>query len=141
MSSTSHATGLECLIFKRKEYGQPQLVHYGAVSVLTKSGASGTPETGTNSHSCAGGPNTALPCTAQSDLRCKQNVVRMGTHSSGYGLYLYNYLPEFVDRMGTGKFFGVMAQELLLCHPEAVVVESSGYYAVNYSALDPVQMH
>ena len=62
----------------------------------------------------------------------------MGTHALGYGLYTYNYRPEFTDRMGSGKFFGVMAQEVLLHNPSAVMLEASGYYAVNYAALESV---
>ena len=122
----------------RKQYHRPQLVVYGALEVLTKSGASGTNELGPkpSSPSCATGPGFVPPCLPSSDIRCKHNVVRMGTHASGVGLYMYNYLPEFSARMGPGKFFGVMAQELLLHNPAAVVLEASGYYAVNYAALE-----
>lgn len=121
----------------RKGYRQPQLIAYGAVAVLTKSAASGTSETGpVGSPACVNGPGKSTPCVSPSDIRCKHNVVLMGTHASGFGLYMYNYLPEFTDRMGDGKFFGVMAQEVLLHNPSAVVLEAGGYYAVNYSALE-----
>jgi hypothetical protein len=121
-----------------KLYQRPQLVAYGSVEVLTKSGASGTHEIGPNpgSPSCATGPGFTPPCLPQSDIRCKHNIVRMGTHGSGVGLYMYDYLPEFTARMGTGKFFGVMAQEVLFHNPSAVVLEASGYYVVNYAALE-----
>ena len=121
-----------------KPYQRPQLVVYGTVEVLTKSGVSGAPEIGPRptSPSCNNGPGFTPPCVANSDIRCKHNVVRMGTHASGVGLYMYDYLPEFTARMGSGKFFGVMAQELLMHNPAAVVLEASGYYAVNYAALD-----
>ena len=122
----------------RKVYKLPQLIVYGAVEVLTKSAASGPAENGNNAPSCNNGPGRSTPCVAPSDIRCKHNVVRMGTHSSGFGLYMYDYLPEFTDRMGGGKFFGVMAQEVLLHNPSAVMLEASGYYAVNYAALESV---
>lgn len=136
MTITIEASPLVDLCVERKSYRQPKLVGYGSVAILTKSGASGVQET--SPPSCNSGPSQAgksLPCVP-SDIRCKHNVVHMGTHASGFGLYMYDYLPEFTDRMGDGKFFGVMAQEVLLHNPSAVMLEASGYYAVNYSALE-----
>ena len=125
----------------RKSYVTPQLVGYGSVAVLTKASVSGTNELGPTSTSpaCANGPGFTTPCIP-SDVRCKVNVVRMGAHSSGIGLYLYNYSPEFAARMGCGKFLGVMAQEVLEVNPSAVVLDESGYYAVDYRALGPATL-
>lgn len=120
----------------RKSYITPQLVGYGSVAVLTKASVSGTNELGPRptSPACANGPGFTTPCIP-SDIRCKVNVVRMGAHPSGIGLYLYNYAPEFALRMGSGTFLGVMAQEVLEVNPSAVVLDESGYYAVDYRAL------
>lgn len=128
------------LLVARKTYQQPQLIGYGAVAVLTKGGSSGTSEInsapGVTPVTCNNGSVQSKVGCPPSDIRCKHNIVRMGTHPGGFGLYLYEYLPDIAARMGTGKFFGVMAQELLSCRPHAVVLEDSGYYAVNYSALE-----
>lgn len=128
---------------ERKSYRQPKLIGYGSLAVLTKGGGSLTQEAAPALPACGSTPfvNRATPCIATSDTRCKTNVVRMGTHPSGVGLYMYDYLPEFSERMGTGKFFGVMAQEVLSSNPAAVVLEASGYYAVNYSALESSTAH
>lgn len=120
----------------RKTYKQPQLIEYGAVAVLTKGGASGPTEiTSAGPPVVCNNGQSKSNIGCPSDIRCKHNILQMGTHPAGFGLYLYEYLPEFSDRMGTGKFFGVMAQEVLPHNPEAVLLEASGYYAVNYSAL------
>lgn len=119
----------------RKSYQPPQLIAYGSVAVLTKAGSAG------NTEFNAGGPCSNSPIQARvsptcSDIRCKENIVRVGTHAGGFGLYMYNYRSEFTHRAGAGKFLGVMAQELLSSRPDAVLLEDSGYYAVNYSALE-----
>ena len=126
----------------RKNYVTPQLVAYGSVAVLTKSSVSGTSELGPTptSPSCHNGPGFTTPCIPSSDIRCKVNVLRMGTHTSGIGLYLYDYTPEYALRMGHGKFFGVMAQEVLEVNPSAVVLDESGYYGVDYRALGPATL-
>ena len=141
MTTTIKASSLADDCVERKTYRHPKLIGYGSLAVLTKSGGSLAAEQGNNPTSCAGnGTNHATPCVP-SDVRCKHNVVRMGTHSSGVGLYMYDYLPEFSGRMGVGKFFGVMAQEVLSSNPAAVVLEASGYFAVNYSALESSTTH
>ena len=122
----------------RKTYITPELVGYGSVAILTRAAVSGPNENGPTptSPSCGNGPGLATPCIP-SDVRCKVDVVRMGEHSSGIGLYLYNYATTFAGRMGTGRFLGVMAQEVLEVNPSAVVLDDSGYYAVDYRALGP----
>jgi hypothetical protein len=143
MTSTIQASPPADVCAERKSYRQPRLIGYGSLAVLTKGGGSLTQEAAPALPACGSTPfvNRATPCIATSDIRCKHNVLRMGTHSSGVGLYMYDYLPEFAGRMGVGKFFGVMAQEVLLHNPAAVLREASGYYAVNYSALESSTAH
>ena len=50
--------------------------------------------------------------TATLILLSKNNVVRIGTHPLGLGLYLFDYKPEYQDRCGQGRQFGVMADEV-----------------------------
>jgi hypothetical protein len=62
-----------------------------------------------------------------SDRRLKSNVVRVGTHRLGIGVYDY-------DIFG-GRQRGVMADEVLTVIPQAVVEHPSGYLMVNYGLL------
>jgi hypothetical protein len=62
-----------------------------------------------------------------SDRRLKSNIVRIGTHPIGVGIYEY-------DIFG-GRQVGVMAQELMEVMPEAVIQHPSGYLMVNYGRL------
>ena len=62
-----------------------------------------------------------------SDRRLKSNIVRVGTHPIGIGVYEYDIRGR--------RERGVMAQELLPVMPDAVAVDGDGYYMVNYAAL------
>ena len=62
-----------------------------------------------------------------SDRRLKSNIVRIGDHPLGIGIYEYDIFGE--------RDVGVMAQEVLQVRPEAVVRRSDGYLMVNYGML------
>ncbi len=62
-----------------------------------------------------------------SDRRLKQDVVRVGAHKSGVGLYEYT--------IGGRRERGVMADEVEKVRPDAVGVHSSGYKTVDYDKL------
>lgn len=64
---------------------------------------------------------------AISDRRLKSNIVRIGEHPLGIGIYEYDIFGN--------RERGVMAQEVLKVRPEAVIHLPSGYMAVNYGAL------
>jgi hypothetical protein len=70
-----------------------------------------------------------IPAITQlfSDRRLKSNIVRLGTHPIGIGIYEY-------DIFG-GRQIGVMAQELLEVMPDAVHQHPSGYLMVDYGRL------
>ena len=70
-----------------------------------------------------------------SDQSVKENIVRIGTHPLGFGLYLFDYRPEFWDRWGAGRKFGVMANEVEKVMPLAVSVHGDGYKVVDYAML------
>ena len=63
-----------------------------------------------------------------SDARLKQNVLAVGQYKN-ITLYQFQYL------LGDKTYVGVIAQELLDSHPDAVIVNNNGYYAVDYAKL------
>ncbi len=66
-----------------------------------------------------------------SDINLKENIIPVGTEN-GHNIYEFNYkgLPE--------RWIGVMAQDVIKTHPEAVG-DRDGYKTVNYDAIG-VQM-
>lgn len=62
-----------------------------------------------------------------SDARLKSDIVRIGTHPRGVGIYRYRIFgrPEV----------GVLAQELAVVAPDLVARHPSGYLMVNYGGL------
>lgn len=106
----------------KKPYRAPVLTVYGSVKELT----------GNNSGPNTGDTNSMM--TTASDRALKQNIVRVGEHPAGFGIYLFDYKPEFAD-LGAGRQFGVMADEVQGIVPEAVAVGSNGYRTVNYALL------
>lgn len=71
----------------------------------------------------------APPPPAPSDSRLKENVSRIGSTRHGLPLYAFSYVgrPE--------RFAGVMAQDVLEVMPEAVHLDPSGFFAVDYAKL------
>ncbi len=76
---------------------------------------------------------TKRPCA--SDRNVKENIVRIGEHPLGIGLYLFDYKPAFRDQWGHGRQFGVMAQEVETVMPAAVCTHPDGYKMVDYAML------
>ena len=109
---------------KKRAYSQPVLQVYGSVGKLTKSGA------GTGSD---GGATASM--TMASDPKTKENIVRIGEHPLGIGLYLFDYKPEYRDLWGNNRQFGVMADEVEAVMPQAVTLHANGYKVVDYAML------
>tara|TARA_R110002167_G_scaffold153538_2_gene347744 strand:- start:94 stop:1191 length:1098 start_codon:yes stop_codon:yes gene_type:complete len=66
-----------------------------------------------------------------SDRNTKKNILEVGSSPSGIPLY------EFEYKEGDGSVFhGVMAQDILGSHPDAVHVNDEGTYMVLYSTID-----
>jgi hypothetical protein len=59
----------------------------------------------------------------------KRNVRRVGSTSEGFGLYSFQYI------WGGPDLIGVMAQEVVLKRPDAVMVGAGGYLYVGYERL------
>lgn len=118
----SNASVVNC---DKKTYTTPVVRHYGNVGTLTQAATSGSMEG-------SSGPN---PHMATSDRCLKRNIVKVGVHPIGIGLYLFDYKPEFRDWCGHDRQFGVMADEVEKVMPEAVSVHPDGYKMVNYAML------
>ena len=116
-------------------YSTPALVVFGNVAALTRS-ASGC-NMGDNAGCTAfTGANDMGEAVMASDQNAKENIVRIGNHPLGMGLYLFDYKAEYRQQWGQGRQFGVMAQEVEMFMPQAVCVHADGYKMVNYAMLD-----
>ena len=107
---------------KKAPYSRPVLQIFGELKHCTL-GSGGNGKDANATH------------TKKSDINTKENIVRVGDHPLGIGLYLYDYKPDFQDQCGAGKQFGVLAQEVEKIMPAAVVTLDDGYKAVNYDML------
>ena len=67
--------------------------------------------------------------TQASDMRLKDNITRVGTAANGLPLYHFSY------RGSSLVFEGVMAQDVLMHTPDAVVARTDGPLAVDYGML------
>ena len=65
-----------------------------------------------------------------SDIRLKENIIKVGNSPSGINIYEWNY------KGNTQRYRGVMAQEILERHPEAVALQPDGYMRVYYGKID-----
>jgi len=106
----------------KRGYQKPRLRTYGRLVDWTQ---------GTGGTVGDAGAQTML----RSDRQRKTNIVRIGDHPLGIGLYLFDYKPEFRDSCGHGRQFGVMADEVEQVLPQAVSAHANGYKMVNYGLL------
>lgn len=109
----------------KKAYASPRLITYGHVRSLTLTGANMSGEAAGSSG----------PTFMSSDRVTKENIVRVGVHPLGIGLYLFDYRPEYREECGRGRQFGVMADEVEDVMPGAVSVHPGGHKIVNYRML------
>ena len=68
---------------------------------------------------------------ASSDVRLKENIIKVGNSPSGINIYEWNYKSAPDTR-----YRGVMAHEILEKHPEAVALQPDGYMSVYYGKID-----
>lgn len=102
-------------------YSRPALTVYGSVRNLTGG-------------SVGADVDDLANMMFMSDPATKQNVVEVGAHPAGFGLYLFDYKPEFAAN-GEGRQFGVMADEVAAIVPDAVAEGADGILRVNYAKL------
>jgi hypothetical protein len=120
---TTHPADEKIVARSRKTaYSSPVLQVYGAVGKLTQSVS-------------PAGPGDGVGMRTPSDRHTKENIVEIGTHPLGIGLYLFGYKSGFRQQWGCGRQFGVMADEVETVMPEAVSVHPDGYKTVNYGML------
>ena len=65
-----------------------------------------------------------------SDRRLKRNIKQVGVSPTGIPQYTFQYLDH--DTV----YHGVMAQDLQLLAPEALVTREDGMFAVHYDLID-----
>jgi hypothetical protein len=118
-------------VAKKFIYASPILICYGRVRELTQAGSNQT----LSESNCGNDKVTTKNRPCGSDPRAKENIVRVGTHPFGIGLYLFGYKPEFQAEWGYGRQFGVMADEVETVMPEAISVHANGYRMVDYAML------
>jgi len=70
---------------------------------------------------------------AFSDRALKENIELVDYSNSGIPIYQFEYINK---NYGQGRFEGVMAQDLIDTKPEALIIDKSGHYKVDYSKLD-----
>lgn len=120
---TDSVTGTDTNARTKKPYVTPRLEVFGKLTQLTQNT--------TNASNGDGGATMMV----QSDLRLKEQVVRVGTHPLGMGLYLYSYTDAVNRSLPTGRQFGVLAQEVEALLPAAVNIAANGYKQVDYALL------
>jgi len=108
---------------RKTAYNAPALTVYGSVRDLTG-----------DISGLASDMTLATNAMGVSDPAVKENVVRVGEHAKGFGLFLFDYKAEF-RAYGEGRQFGVMADEVEAIVPEAVSVNAEGYRQVDYALL------
>ncbi|MBE0625930.1 MAG: tail fiber domain-containing protein [Burkholderiales bacterium] len=104
-------------------YARPVLRLYGSLSTLTRGGM------GSGNDGGPAGRNK------MSDRNTKENIVRVGEHPLGIGLYLFDYKPGYRETDENHRQFGVMADEVEAVLPQAVSVHADGYKMVDYELL------
>ena len=116
----------------KQRYQAPVLLVYGSVAKLTQSGTGTSSEGGgSGGAACTIDPGKK-PCSAR---HMKENISRIGVHPLGFGLYLFDYKPEFKDYAGHGRQFGVMIDEVVGVVPQAIGTDQNGYPVVDHAML------
>jgi hypothetical protein len=108
--------------------GQADMNLYGIQQNAANSANQGLYSLGGAALGAAGAAGGFAPLLAGlSDRRLKSNIVKVGEHPLGIGIYEY----DIEDR----RERGVMAQEVLAVKPSAVYHRPDGYMMVDYGAL------
>ena len=119
---------------KKSLYSPPRFFRYGMLRDLTQAGSHPNMyESGANPASCTSSESNRKPCL--SERIAKENIIRIGEHPLGIGLYLFDCKPEYREMAGHGRQFGVMIDEVEPMMPEAVSLHPDGFKRVDYAML------
>ena len=99
-------------------------------------GLAGLPGGGGNITPSDGTYGTGIPSNPPtgnyaSDIRLKENIVKVGKALSGLNIYEWNYKSA-----PNSRYRGVMAQEVIKIFPEAIVKYIDGFLGVRYDLID-----
>lgn len=108
---------------EKQAYSRPELKVFGNVRNLTQGGSYGR------------NPDAVSGMMGASDRNVKENIVLVGQHPLGIGLYLFDYKSDYRQDWGHGRQMGVMADEVETVMPEAVSVHPKGHKMVDYALL------
>jgi len=109
----------------------------GLIPQQNTSTTTGRQETGAGDILGKGAELLATYLMFSSDSRLKENIKSVGKTKSGINLYKWSW-NNIAKKLGIDNqpTIGVIAQEVMLSHPQSVVVGDDGYLMVNYRELD-----
>jgi len=82
------------------------------------------------------GATAAAAKIFSSDIRLKENIVKIGKYNSGLNMYTWDWNKEGKKVAHPDQpTVGVMAQEAMLVFPEAVIKGNDGYLRVDYGRI------
>ena len=82
------------------------------------------------------GTQAAMMAMFGSDIRLKENIVKIGKYNSGLNMYTWDWNEEGKKVAHPDQpTVGVMAQEAMLVFPEAVIKGDDGYLRVDYGRI------
>lgn len=106
-------------------YHAPKLEILGSLRSATQGNGSATVVDG----------NSNMGKKTSSDRRVKEDIVKIGQHRIGVGIYRFRYKKPYAEMYGNGRRIGVMADEVAEKYPDAVSRNSDGYLSVDYGQL------
>ena len=114
-------------LHEKARYRAPTLEILGSLRSATRGTAGGSADGNTGMD--------GSPSMMASDRRAKEDIVKVGQHPLGLGIYLFRYKEPFSRLYGTSRHIGVMADEVVERYPDTVSRHEDGYLRVDYGRL------
>lgn len=121
--SAMEMSGNGAYLDRRKTWASTAVAAGGATGTGGPVGGPGPSGPAGGGGTVGGGPGTT------SDIRLKRNIFPIAITTNNIQLYRFQYL--WSDQI----YVGVMAQDLLHTHQEAILEDGNGFYLVNYEML------